>query len=524
MYCKVNTGGLYGLSSYIASVEVDVSRGLPAFEMVGLLGSEIKEARERIRVALKNTQTQLPPVRITVNISPADIHKAGTSYDLPVALGILAALEYVPVQKLHVVWTAGELGLLGEVKPVRGILPMVMEAEEKGLRECILPLENLNEACMGAKIPVMGVRTLEEAMLYLLSDEKERTLMRQKARELADKYGSILKEDDNTAENWDMCMIRGMAEAKRAALIAAAGQHNLFLTGPPGTGKTLLAKCIPSILPPLTQKEQREVSAIYSVAGKLPQGDLIRRRPFVDPHHTVTVHALAGGGNVPKPGMISLAHRGVLFLDEMAEFKRTTLDILRQPLESGTIYLAKGGGNFVYPADFMLVGAANPCPCGYYPDRNRCRCTEYEVHRYFSKISGPLLDRFDLFTFMESALPGILWEETDTSDKKECSRFLLEKVLEARQRQKKRYQEEGFLVNSRLGPDQTIRYCRLGMKEQQYLERAAECMQLSIRACHRVLRVARTIADLDGSELITIQHLGEAFCYRRNENDDREVH
>ena len=520
MFCTVNTGGLRGLASFMASVEVDVSRGLPGFEMVGLLGSEVKEARERIRVALKNAQIDIPSVRVTVNISPADIHKAGTVYDLPVALGIMAAWGLLPAECLDKLWVAGELGLQGEVKPVRGILPMVMEACHAGMTECLLPFENLKEGMVASKLPVMGVRNIQEAISYLQASWQEREILRQQAQQLAEGTAA----ENTGAPEWDFAMVRQMKEAKRAALIAAAGFHNLLLTGPPGTGKTLLARCIPSILPPLDIGEQREVSAIYSVAGKLEQGNLVTVRPFVSPHHTVSVYALTGGGNVPRPGLVSLAHKGVLFLDEMAEFKRATLDILRQPLEERKIHLAKSGGNFVYPADFMLVGATNPCPCGHYPDRNRCRCTSYEVHRYLSRLSGPLMDRMDLCAYLQGTPAGILWEEAGAEEKEEDSRSLLEKVLQAKERQTYRYKGTQISVNSRMGPRDTIRFCKIGFSEQQYLERIAEKMHLSVRACHRILRVARTVADLENSECITALHLSEAVCYRRNENAFGEVH
>lgn len=518
MYCHVNTGSLHGLESYIARVEVDVSRGLPCFDMVGLLASEVKEARERIRVALRNAGVQVPAEKITVNISPAGIHKAGTAFDLPAAIGIMVTLGLIPEERLERVLVAGELGLNARVKPIRGVLPIAMKAAEEGMEECLLPLENMREGMLAGEIAVMGVESLETAALYLCSDEKAREAMRKTALEKAENLAQSGEEKEKGAreETLDFSMVRGMEEAKYAAMAAAAGFHNLLLIGPPGAGKTLLAKCLPTIMPPLTSEEQREISAIYSVAGRLEQGQLVDRRPFVAPHHTVSAYALAGGGSIPRPGMVTLAHRGVLFLDEMAEFRRTTLDILRQPMEEGRIFLAKSGGNFIYPADFMLVAATNPCPCGYYPDRGRCHCSAWEVHRYLSRISGPLLDRIDLSCAAQPVATAALWE-TQEENVKWSSAVMREKVLAARMRQNRRYAGTNIGVNGRLGAGEVMRYCRIGFLEQRFLEEMAQRMQCSARACHRILRVARTLADLEDVEEITDRHLSQAFCFRQND-------
>ena len=353
MYCQINAGGLYGLKSYAAQVEVDVSRGLPCFDMVGLLDSEVREARERIRVALHHIGMGLSAEKITVNLSPAGIPKTGTSFDLPVALGILAAKEVIPPERLRGVWAAGELGLDARVKPVRGVLAMVTAAAEAGISECILPMENFREGLLREEICAMGVETLEEAMLYLASDAEERSLLRKKAQKGLEKLPCTGRTQ--TEEEPDFSIVKGMEEAKTAAMAAAAGMHNLLLAGPPGTGKTMLARCMPGILPPMTRQEQYEISSIYSAAGQLEEGRLLEKRPFVSPHHTVSPYALTGGGSIPKPGMVTLAHRGVLFLDELAEFKRQTLDVLRQPLEEGKIFLARSRGEFCVSGGFYAA-------------------------------------------------------------------------------------------------------------------------------------------------------------------------
>ena len=523
MYCHISAGGLRGLESYVAQVEVDVSNGLPCFDMVGLLASEVKEARERIRVALKNAGVKMPVGKITVNLSPAGIHKAGTAYDLPVALCIMAAQGMIPAKKLEGILAVGELGLDASVKPVRGILPMVQQGFLNGIGECILPLSNLKEGMLVEGALVMGVKDLGEAARYLCCEEPEREILRKKAKRSVRALPGSETETDGE-QTMDFGVIQGMQDEKFAALTAAAGLHNLLYVGPPGAGKTMLARCLPSILPPLGQAEKREISAIYSVAGRLSQGSLLEKRPFVAPHHTVSDHALAGGGAIPMPGLVSLAHKGVLFLDEMAEFKRGTLDILRQPLEDRVIFLAKSGGNFLYRADFMLMAAANPCPCGFYPDRARCRCTSLEIRRYHARISGPLLDRIDLFCRVEPMPFDRLWGAKDAkSSASETesgwdSRLMQEKVMLARERQARRYAQTRIVANGRLGPGEIARYCSLGLSEQQFMEQATQQLRCSARACHHALRVARTLADLEGQEKIRVRHLSQALHYRKGES------
>lgn len=506
MFSTVTTGSIHGIGCIMTQVEVDIVKTMPAFDMVGMLSSEVKEARERVRVALRNCGIVLPPVHITVNISPANIRKEGTAYDLPIAVGILVSLGHIPPEYVRDVCIVGELGLNGEIKPVRGVLPIVKEAAGQGIKTCILPKGNAAEGAVIEGVKVIGVEDFAQVADYFTV--KDNPDVPPEKVKLAELFAGA----DEGVEDFED--IVGQEACKRAALIAAAGFHHMSVTGAPGAGKTMIARRIPGILPPLTMEESLEVSAIYSVSGLLDaKRCLITSRPFIAPHHTTTVSALAGGGNIPKPGLFSLSHRGVLFLDELPEFNRECIEIMRQPLEEKTIQIARSHGTYFYPANFMLVAASNPCPCGYYPDKTRCRCSEKEIRRYQNKISGPIRDRIDLNVTAEMVDIKDLNAKRGSMNSADMRRL----VMRARARQEKRFAGSKLKFNSDIGAREIKKYCALGKEEQKYMEEVFYHMNLSARSYHKTLKVARTIADLDESDKIRTQHLAEAVCYRTQE-------
>ncbi|MBS6194753.1 MAG: YifB family Mg chelatase-like AAA ATPase [Clostridiales bacterium] len=502
MYTSILSATIHGLEAVPVCVEVDVSRGLPGFSMVGSLSSQVKESQDRVRTALHNSNISLPPRKVTVNLSPGDIKKTGTGFDLPIAAAMLEATGHLPPGGLEGILVAGEIGLDGAVRGVRGILAMTAKAKEIGCRACVVPKENLEEARMIHGIAVTGVENLGEFVEAVKKGRwEEETNLTVKTETGEEDFGP------------DFADIRGQASGKRAALLAAAGFHNLLLLGPPGSGKTMIAGRLPGLLPELSREEALELTGIYSVAGMLPKDrPWIDKRPFRSPHHTISPQALAGGGRIPQPGEITLAHRGVLFLDEFPEMSRTSLELLRQPLEEKQIRIARTGGRYCFPADFLLIAAMNPCPCGYFPDRNRCNCSETEVRRYLNRVSQPLLDRLDLCA--ETTPPTYKEFREKPENSPWTTRQMREMAFQAHERQQKRYREEAFSFNGEIPPEKIRQYCVTEEKGEQLLKEAFSGLGLSGRACNRILRVARTAADLEGSERIREEHLAEAIGYR----------
>lgn len=503
MFCRVNSIGISGMEGYQVRVEVDVSNGLPGFSMVGYLGSEVREARDRVLTAIKNSGFQCPPRKITVNLSPANIKKEGTAFDLPIAVGVLGAYGWISTDELRRVVIAGELGLNGEVKGIRGALTMAGAAGEMGMTHFFLPEINRREGQAAGRIPVTGVSCLRELTDLLNREEKDWNRLKQEEEE-------NWREEKPEVDYQD---IVGQPLLKRAAEIAAAGMHNLLLMGPAGTGKSMTARRIPTIMPPMTMDERREISKIYSICGLLPDGQpLIGARPFRSPHHSATVQAIAGGGRGPRPGEVSLATGGVLFLDELPEFPRSVIELLRQPLEDRSIVVARVSGAYRFPADFMLVAASNPCPCGFYPDRSRCHCSENQVRRYLNRISRPILDRMDLIA--EAGL--IPYEEIAArgEKKEESSAVIRQRVEAAWQIQKERFCGTEIRFNSRMGHRELEEFCALGSREERLMRRIYESEEMSGRGRDRLLKVARTIADLEGGGPIQERYLMEAAGYR----------
>lgn len=517
MFCRVYSVALRGIDAVVISVEVDSSAGIPYFDMTGYLSVEVREAKERVRAAIKNSGIVMKPQRVVINLSPADIRKSGTGFDLAMAVGVILSDGTYEDTRIKDVVMIGELGLDGSVKGVKGVLSLLLACRKQGLNKCIVPVENLKEGSCVSGMEVYGVEHISQIVEYI------------KGKDTLIKAEPLLYQAKEDCTYPDFCDVRGQIAAKRATLIAVSGMHNIMYVGTPGSGKTMMSRRIPGIMPDMSAEEQIELTRIYSVAGLIDNTNpIVQGRPFRSPHHSITMPALLGGGVYPKPGEITLANKGVLFLDEITEYSPQVMESLRQPLEDRVIRINRMSGDYTFPADCMLVAAMNPCRCGYYPDRSKCNCTEADVKRFMGKISRPLRNRFDIQVHIDTVdyksicvsafkdSEADVYSEADTYSEENMytSERMKAKVMSARSMQEERFKGSTYMFNAQMDSKMVEKICVLGKKEADTMQMAYEKLHMTVRGYHKVLKVARTIADIEGEERISVKHISEAISYR----------